>query len=479
MRAARYRRMLPCFSWLLLALLSCGSDPHTVPPDAGDAGDAGAVGDGGDGGVTGTWTFTTLETRQVLVSNATRPVELVRASRPDGGKSYLLYVHAAAPSAPVVIWDQPYDGIDWTGEEVDTRWAALGNGAHPDSDAPNYNGNDTIGYALKPVETAVGEATPLLANGFAVVIAYGRYYAGGSLEDDILDATAPYHFTLSRSGEVDVSHVGSLGGSWGGMMALFGASRAPSGVGLRMVVPMSPPSDFVDIWQWAHVHGPTVYPDPAKFEAFYSPYLRRVVAATNPDHPSDGPDQWPDAWARYRHEAVCEGLGHVDPGLQVLIAHDQWDVLIPVQETVTLSSSCSDLVRPLYWPRDGAIPYATVQLTHGPFATEETIPVMLTLAVLDIALALAPPPQPAYSVTDSKSLESYLSLLRASQQRGESVAYATAPLRSLCDPRTQLLFNNALVLGASALSTSLNNVYGTATTAQTVCSSLANGLPSP
>ncbi|AKT42374.1 alpha/beta hydrolase family protein [Chondromyces crocatus] len=457
-------------AWSAIALSTCSlgigcAEPRTPQPP-GSPGEGGAE----------SWSFETIETRTETVLEEERTIELIRSHRPDGGRTYLLYIHPKTVGAPLVVMNQPYAGIDWTGEEVDARWAALGNGLHPDADAPDYDGDDVIAYEAQPVEVAARSSALHLLNGFAVVHAYGRFYAGGSLEDDILDASAPYHFALSRKDDVDVRRMASFGGSWGGMMALFGASRAPAGVTILSVTPLSPPSDFADVWTWARVRGPAEYPEPARIEAFYSTYLRRVLAATGGAAPSEDPA----AWARYQQPAICEGLRALDGGTRVLVPHDEWDVLIPFGATPALVAACPELVHGLYWPRQGTIDYTTAGFDHGAFMNEPGYPSALTLTDLDIALALTRDDQPAVTIAAPEAVASFLQVLRAEQQAGGDVSFATEPLRKLCHPRAAYLGpDGSNGTGASLLSTVLNTVYGTSTTAADVCATLASGLPTP
>jgi hypothetical protein len=256
------------------------------------------------------------------------------------------------------------------------------------------------------------------------------------------------------------------------MMALFGASRAPAGVTIRAVVPVSPPSDFVDMWDWTSVRGPAAYPMPENLVAFYRPYQRRILAATGGAEPSEAPS----AWAPYQHEAICAGLRG-----PVLIPHDEWDVLVPFGETPALVSACPEHVSGVYWPRQGDIDYVTVGLDHGPFGHEPVFPTAFTFAVLELVRALRESPLSATTVGHFAALESYLGLLRTEQEAGGDVGYATAPLTGLCDPRTRVFDPSDGTFGerTAFLSSALNVVYGTTTTPANVCDAIAGGLPTP
>ncbi|MEZ4449641.1 MAG: hypothetical protein R3B09_09185, partial [Nannocystaceae bacterium] len=231
---------------------TAGTSASTATTSATASTTAESESDTTDTGAIGEWHFVTLDTQSFPLNGAEVEVEFIRAERPDGGRSYLLYQHGPAPASPLVIQTEPYAGIDWTGEAIDEAWARKGSGAFPDVDAPAYNGVDMIAYTLQDPAEAVGTNNVWAFNGFAAIHTYGRFYAGGALDDDTLDAVAPYMFARTRPDELDLSRIGAFGSSWGGMMALFGASEAPADAAPRIVVPISAPSDFADLWTWSH-----------------------------------------------------------------------------------------------------------------------------------------------------------------------------------------------------------------------------------
>ncbi len=269
-------RPLACCIVLGALLSGCGTAASSAP-DASRATDATPAPDSGatDAGAPGS--FVTIEERSVTLLDAPRRVELIRHVRDDGARTYLLYVHASAPAdAPVVISNQPYAGIDWTGEEVDARWAAGGTGLRPDVDAPAYDGNDVTSYAPQSVQAAVDDCVAWIANGFACIEVYARFYAGGTLVDDALDAASAYELALARDAELDLTRIAAWGGELGRDDDARGAARAPAGARARTLVALAPPSDFVDLARWTDSDLPAVYPRPADVEAFFSPYWRRA-----------------------------------------------------------------------------------------------------------------------------------------------------------------------------------------------------------
>ncbi|WAS91328.1 alpha/beta hydrolase family protein [Nannocystis punicea] len=487
---------------LVLTLAACGGDPaasasdggagttkaatndatSTSPTSGDDTGPVptGTTATGGDvtstaatdattDEPTGEWQFVTLAEQAFPLNNTEVTVEFIRAERPDGGRSYLLYQHGPAARAPLVIQTQPYAGIDWTGEEVDERWAAMGDGAHPDVDAPNYNDQDSVAYQLQDPAEAVGSNNVWAFNGFAAIHAYGRFYAGGTLADDVLDAVAPYAFARTRPDEIDLERIGAFGSSWGGMMALFGASQAPPDAAPRTVVPISAPSDFVDLWTWSTDTFLMASANPGMVTGFYSPYWRRAtpILGTPPDGAPAGP---------YTHAGLCPGL----PGT-IIVPHDTWDAIIPVTQTQGLAAACAN-VEPIYWPRATPLDLGKATMTHGPFAGEGLVPSVLIYTYAALALSLAPPEATnVYSLTSGPSLVLHLQLVLAEQKAGKDVAWIVPRLRELADPRLQTLVaeTNQLQPSADVLATAVNEVWSTAFDANSLRTQLETGLPDP
>lgn len=440
-----------------------GHDAAGGAPDAGVMTDAVVLPDAGPA----EWRFEVIETRAVTLLEQPREAHLVRALRPDGARSYLLYIPSLRPSAPMVVFNQPYSGIDWTGEEVDTRWAARGNGGQPDDEAPGYDGDDITVYELQTPQQAADSSIVWVANQLSVVHAYGRFYAGGSIEDDILDATAPYHFALERE-EIDRAHLGSWGGSWGSFMAVFGASRAPVESKPIAVGALWGPSDFSDLWAYSEAL-PAAFPTPATAEAFFSPYRRRILAATGGPAPSS-------TFAPYDREALCAGLG---PTTHVLSLHDDWDTLIPVAQTQDLVAGCPQ-VTPLYWHRQSPIDYGYVSLDHGvSFRDEPEVPTVMTLSYAYVLDRLLPTGE-FYLVMSETAFVAFLRTVHAQQMAGADASDALAPLRTLAQARVGA-FTPAETFepAADVLARAFTTVYGRAFTAASLRAELETALPTP
>lgn len=396
-------------------------------------------------------------------------VELIRGDRDDGPASYLLYVPAPGPNAPVVVMNEPYSGIDWTGEAVDAKWAARGDGLHPDDDAPNYSGSDYTLYGAQSVAEAVDADVVWRLNGFAVIHAYARFYSGGDVEGDAIDAAAAYAFASARQQELDLTRIGALGGSWGGMMTLFGARRAPEGARPIALAALTPLSDFVDQHQWTDDVLATQYARPADAEAFFSPYWRR--AAPSMGYPPAGAASVP-----FTHAGLCPGL----PG-KAFVPHDDWDLLIPVRQTEGLAAACGAQIEPLYWRR-APVDFQTAPLDHGPLGAEPQLPSMLTFAWTFLATELAQSSSSALFTAGSEAaLEEFLTLVSDAQRTGRDPGVVLPRLRELAAPRVQLYEAGAdqFVPGGDALARVVNRVYQTSYDAAALRAQLATGLPTP
>ena len=461
-------RHLP--STLALCALLGACDPPATAPDASTPTDASRTDDAARSDAAGPtqWSFEILETRTVTALETTREAHLVRASRPDGARSYFLYLPVARASAPMVVFTEPYAGIDWTGEDVDARWAARGAGTHPDDEAPGYDGDDVIAYEPQSPQQATDASIVWLANQVAVVHAYGRFYAGGSIEDDALDAAAPFFFARTRS-EIDRAHLGAWGGSWGAFMAMFGAARAPGDAAPIAVGALWGPSDYTDLWAYTDTL-PSVFPAPDRAEAFFSTYRRRIVASTGGPPPRE-------TFTPFDRDALCEGLGS---DTHVLSLHDDWDTLVPVTQTRSLVEACAAQVSPLYWHRQRDVDYAEVSLDHGvSFRDEPEVPTAYTFSHAFV-LARLIPSGPIYVIASEPALTAYLQTVHAEQRAGGDASDAWPMLRTLAEERVSA-FTPAGVFepAADLLARAASTVYGRAYTAASLRAELEVSLPAP
>ncbi len=64
-----------------------------------------------------------------------------------------------------------------------------------------------------------------LWNDASVLVVFGRFYAGGSVRDDVADMAAGM-WLAAELPSTDRTRIGLWGGSWGGFEALFAAQQA-------------------------------------------------------------------------------------------------------------------------------------------------------------------------------------------------------------------------------------------------------------
>ncbi len=448
---------------LILSLLSSCDDDNgaTGAPDAGDAAapDAAPV-----------RASEVLGTGSIMVGDSEVTYELVRLPRADGGSTYVQWVHALEPGRrAVVVMTQPYEGIDWSGEPVDAQFAAAAprpNGRYPDLACPEPDALDEgVVYYLAAPDAMAQSAVGYLLNGHAVMLVYGRYYACDDLDGDIADMTAALDYVATRP-DADPAHVGVIGNSWGGFLALYGAAHAPVTIGLDAVVPLNPPSDFA-AWL-AHVDSlETTWPRPAELSLFHS-YRRRVLRATG------GPPGSGD-FARFSHAAVCDGLGTTP----TLLLHDEWDTLVPISQSTALVGACAK--DGLWWPRQGALDPDVVGLDHGLLGDEPGYPSVFTFSQVYLLARLNDAQHPRIALASRAAVASFLGLLHAEQVAGGDVTLALPRLREAAAPGVLFLLveDGMGVEAATVLAEGVNLHWGTSFDAAGLRAQLEVGLPSP
>lgn len=421
-------------------------------------------------GVPTQWSFTTLSEQRVSNGDSGfRTLEYVRASA-DQTNSYFLYFPSADPLAPVIILNEPYDGISWTDEGVDASFATLGPGRHPDKFAPAYNGQDLVRYTP---ETSAPDGGSLrasvslwLESGFAIIKTYGRFYAGGTLANDVSDAVAPWYFIAARPETFAGRQVFSTGGSWGGMMALYGAAAAPEVIQPTAIAVTSPPSDLPAVRGYASELESAEPTMREEIQAFFSPYVRRINASI-----AVGSQEVSSAFSA---ETLCRCLPD-----RVLVAHDDADTIVPVAQTEQLQAACPEQVQPIFWKRTSPPSVEAAGLSHGDFGGRSSAPDVSTL--LSAWMLSQAEVGPVVVKVDPESFHGFLSTVAAARSRGEDVSYAVAALKPLIAENIRLRASDGsseIQTGAAFLATLLEVRFGLEITAESVSSALtADQLP--
>lgn len=453
-------------TWLIsCALVLSACPPPTPTEDGGVERDAGEVVDAG-----GSFVVTRLDAG-VLDGGAPVRYELLKLQVGTHAAAYAQWMPAVSADgglAPVLLLTRPYDGIAWTGEDVDARWFSKGTGLFPDVDSPDAPANPgVISYVPITPQREVDDTFIWRLHAVSVLSVYGRFYAGGSIQNDVDDMVAGLEF-LAREPGVDTSRIGIFGGSWGGFEAVYGAAYAPENATPKVGVALYPLTDFASEVDFVTRVMPGRYTLPASIsanEAFFAPYLRRIEATTG-GLPDAGGD-----YSRFDVDAVASRLR-----TPFLFVHDSYDTLVDVAQTERLVAAQPTLISPLYL-RHAAPPNWDMELTNHGSAVAMYGGGAVPFVVARLLRALHDGPV-IYVPFDGSFLQ-LLTFARDQQRAGASYAELAARLRELLDPRVVLVnvVDGAQYPGPEGVALAVNLVWGTTFTAATIDAALASGLP--
>jgi hypothetical protein len=450
------RHRVPDLATLLL-IAACHHASSSELPDAAtdDAPIDAAVG----------YQSTTLQTLPYSSGGRNWTIQLVRIDRPDGGHTYVEGIPSyTAGARPAMVMTEPYTGIDWTGDPLDTRWATYmpqSDGLYLDVDGPSFDGTQTISYTLESPTQSASDVTLHLLDGFGVVMIYGRYYAGGTVREYVADMAAGMWFVAEQP-QIDPARVGIYGASWGGFEALWAAQQAR--VQPTAIAAAFPVSDFP-----TEIEHTLAVTDPAA--TFFESYQHRVYAATGGPPTQPGVD--------YSGLVVGDLCAHLPSA--TLALHDEGDNLVPIAETQTLVSTCG--VTPLYWDRTA--PPDPGSASHGLLTTEPAPASYTTFAFTYVALRILAPDQTgvveAYS---PEAMVAQLTTAYTAEAAGRDISFEAPRLLEMCDARVAFVSADnctatscPVVDGATVIAGLVNQVWGTSYTASTIAAALANGMP--
>ena len=387
----------------------------------------------------------------LAITNArTRQVTYAQWVEPDGGH---------VQGGPVMVLTQPYAGIDWTGEEVDQRWAALGDGAHPDVDSPGEvpANPEHIVYNRLSVRAGVDGAMVYLLNGISALHVFGRFYAGGDVEDDVEDMANGMRYLATRE-DIDKDNIGVFGGSWGGFEAFYAAMRAPEEVTPEVGVAFFPVTDFEQevryLDAFSQVQSAT---QRDAYQTFFAPYVRRIFATTGgaPDAPGASYEGW-------NHAAVQQQLR-----TPFFIFHDDQDTLVPFTMSEDLIGNA--LVSHTWFLHPDPVSLESAGPSHGLTIANHDLSVN-TLATVLLMSRLKDDGGTLLTLADSVAFEAMLSTLHAQNGRGQTLGNFPAMLADLASARVQIydLQTNAFVAGPVFVSAAVNAVWGTSYTPEEI-----------
>lgn len=348
-------------------------------------------------------------------------VALVRITRPDGGRTYAAWIPSDRPGdRPLVVATNPYDGTPWSGEALDARWAIyqpLPNGLYLDVDGPAFDGTSAISYAPKWGQQLISENVVHLWNDLSVLMVFGRFYAGGSVRDDVADMAAGM-WLAAELPSTDRARIGLWGGSWGGFEALFAAQQADPRARPRVVSALYPPSDLADAVNHARTRTGTAL-------TALAPHVRRIFAGAG-----GAPEQPGSDYSGLRAGDLCASLP-----ADTLTLHDELDNLVAVGQSQKLAQLCG--ASALYWPRAGAVDPSVPD--HGPLLEEPGFASVMTYSLLYLHLRLMPPSQGVlFEIYSRSALRMHLQLIRAAELSGRDIGYVVPRVMDFVDPRVYL-----------------------------------------
>jgi dienelactone hydrolase len=437
-----------------------------------------SCGGGGGNGAPPTDASTVVLARGIYTSGADSwPYELLQLRNSDGGYAYAQWFPASsATPAPVIVRTEPYAGIDWTGLTLDQRWALQGAGRFPDVDGPNFQSgvSGTIGYALFTPNQIGVESEFYLRNGFGVLNTFGRFYAGGSVWNDVQDMVAGLRF-LGTQSNVDATRIGMIGTSWGGFEVVYGSAYADAGVVPKASVAIAPVIDFQALANFVDTTLPTLtdathYP---QYSAFFDPYMRRLFASTG---------SWPGMAGSDYSRVTATAVG-ARLNTQLLVMHDDGDTILPAATSKAFVAAYPAQAQGFWYTQSSSPPdYNANVLTHGTFGSTTVYAPIYTFSISYLFTSLGSVSQPLLVPYSDADLNVFFQDIRAYQIAARDVSWVVPRLLEFCDARVSAyeLVSGNTKSGAQLLADKINTYWTPAVAydATTVCGQLSgSGLP--
>jgi hypothetical protein len=125
--------------------------------------------------------------------------------------------------------------------------------------------------------------------------------------------------------------------------------------------------------------------------------------------------------------------GHLQT--KFLVFHDEWDMLVPFQESVALAAALPNQVEGLWYPHVGAIDYNTLPFSHAPVSpglAEGNASIFTCAYLLE---HLLPPNSPIYIPYSPSDLVDFFTYMRDMQKQGQDISTLLPRLKDLADSR--------------------------------------------
>jgi len=376
----------------------------------------------------------------------------------------------------VLIIANPYMGIDWTGEAVDARWRSRSSGSkYPDDEEPSYNSitSSDIVYESIAANAVANDGYISLAkhNNLNVLVVFGRFYAGGSIWNDAQDMRAGLQYISTRT-DIDKNKVGLFGISWGAFQAIYATAYRPTELVPAATLAVAPATSMEDLVSHAtSIEDITQDIDYAKF---YDPYLRRIAASTGGDLNGVGGN-----FSRFTHNALADNI--ISP---ILIMHDEWDTLIPIQHSCDLSLQNGQIETFWYQHVNSDIDYSLPEskLNHGPLGlvVNSSVPSDYTWSMLYLLSHLNSPSDTILLLYDAMAMRVFFQNIHALQLVDKDVSWLLTRLIELTDDRT-IMFDGVCTTdclsGKAYLAAEFNITWGTQLDSDSILNQLSIGIP--
>lgn len=334
---------------------------------------------------------------------------------------------ASGTQRPAVLLYLPYEGINWTGLGVDNFWDGLGTGTYPDFNGPAYDSGSAsrISYTSFAPQNAGASNYPFTYNDINILIVYGRFYAGGDLQNDVNDVLTGLEF-LNQHPKVETSKIGFYASSWGALVGLYAIQQADSGKKPLAAALVSPVSDVSKMKTYIQTLIPTYTADTTiqgQYTNYLDPHLRRLDKAT------ESLTGQPERYDAYSHTALSTA-----PATQFFTLHDTWDTLAPATMTTDLMTALGNRSTDLkyFHLHDTAINFNTFALEHYQ-ATQKMKPEMTTPLAQTFLLNRLLPTTAHRIFYNSAELNSLFTHTRDRKVAGGNSSFFTAVLNELCN----------------------------------------------
>ena len=377
------------------------------------------------------------------------------------GPIYFQHIAACSTKCPVVVVSMPYSGIDWSDDPLDLAWGAKDPGGSgvltPDVNGPDYNpaSGDLISYYNSSISDAVGLGGIFLNSGISAVMVYNRFYLGRKIDQYVQDFVHVLNH-LQDFNTIDTTKIALIGGSLGGFIPLH-ASRK-SILKPQVIVGITPLLDIQNEYSFMDTPENRITANPSLLETvqhvFHS-YIRRMNGMTLSQY-------------------TAEKLASENTISKILVIHDTWDTLVPIEQWQSLKTHRS--IDSFIFQHATGINFNTFTIAHGQpsegYADKSVYPIYMSY----ILSRLKAPSEPKIIYYFYNDFLIALIKVKEAQDRGQNISWLKNLKTDLCVENTTLKDISATIetlSGAQLVGGILLNVWNTPTTIDQGCGYLA------